>query len=154
MTLKLANTGPDPIDRVVNWDDNAWTTIEPAGIKFRILAVKGGDPKGEPAVALIDYPPNFKFPAHRHDVPHIEIVVSGEQYVGGRLETAGATRWVPAHYEYGPLEMGPEGARIVEVFPDGDLPTIFGEILHPEELAPAMGIELDELLAQLAAIIQ
>ena len=143
--MSMTETGSEA-DPIKHWEDLDWAVIEPLGIKLKIMAVEGGSPKGRPAIALIDYPPNFYFPAHEHDVPHIELVMGGLQHVGGREERAGAVRWVPAHHVYGPLQMGPEGARIVEVFPDGDLPSIFGELADPEELGPGA---MEALMAQL-----
>jgi hypothetical protein len=145
-------TTTEHLDPVIHWEDHPWAVIEPVGTKLRLMAVKGGELKGEPAIAIIEYGPNVWFPRHKHDVPHIEIVVSGVQWVGDREERAGTVRWVPANYFYGPLRMGPEGARIIEVFPDGNLPAIFGELEDMSELEDAMGIGMDGLLEQLVKI--
>jgi hypothetical protein len=152
MTSEVQTAASDA-DPITHWEDLDWTIIEPAGIKLKIMAVKGGNPKGEPAIALIDYPADFYFPSHKHDVPHIEIVLGGLQYVGGREERAGAVRWVPANHVYGPLQMGPEGARIVEIFPNGDLPEVFGELVNPEELEPSVGCGMDSLMGQLGKLL-
>jgi hypothetical protein len=73
-------------------------------------------PEG-PFVIALEYAPNLKLPPHWHLYGHVEIVLKGTLYVGGRAEPPGTIRYVPANFTYGPLETRDEPCHVVEVFP-------------------------------------
>ena len=111
-------------DVIKNWEELEWVTLDDSpGLRVCALSV---DPEfGATAVAM-DYAPGFTIPNHHHTVAHLEIVVDGEITVSGRSEKPGDLRFVPRDAIYGPLVAGPEGARVVEVFPTHTIDAVQG----------------------------
>ncbi len=104
-----------------NWDD--LDSIElPSGIVTRMFRVGTAD--DAPTVFDVYFPPGCKVEAHKHACDYTEIIVEGSQKVGATWHKAGDIRIGLADRGYGPLEAGPEGARVLFMFKDGRWPAI------------------------------
>jgi hypothetical protein len=131
-----------------HWDDLDFVVL--LGIKTAVLDVEGLDGAAAPAVVLaIEYPPDFRLPAHQHVSGHIEVILDGSLKVGEHWERAGDVRIVPARHSYGPLVSGPEGCKALEYFPDRA--AILAEMDNPAELVELLG-DVDP--AELQAAVQ
>ena len=138
----------DPRDLLRHWDDLDFEEL--LGVKTAVLEMEGLDGTPAPAVVLaIEYPPNFRLPAHQHVSGHVEVILEGSLQVGDRWESPGDIRVVPARSSYGPLVSGPEGCKALEYFPDRA--AMFAEMDDPAELAALLG---DTDPAELQARIQ
>lgn len=111
-------------DVIKHWDDLDWVTLDDSP-GLRVCALSVDREFGATAVAM-DYAPGFTIPNHYHTVDHIEIVVDGEITVSGRPERPGDLRLVPRESVYGPLVAGPEGAKVIEVFPTHTIDAVQG----------------------------
>jgi hypothetical protein len=78
----------------------------------------------------LHYPENYEAPAHWHTVGHIEIVLSGTLYIGGRAEPPGTVRVVPPEFKYGPI-VAPQECRVIEIFPVNSLQAAAGQEGEP-----------------------
>ena len=104
-----------------NWDD--LDSIElPSGIVTRMFRV--GTAEDAPTVFDVFFPPGCTVEAHTHACDYTEIIVEGSQRVGATWHQAGDVRIGLADRGYGPLEAGPDGARVLFMFKDGRWPGI------------------------------
>jgi hypothetical protein len=135
-----------------HWDDLEFEVL--LGIKTAVLDMEGAD--GTPASAVvvaIEYPPNFRVPAHQHVCGHVEVILEGALRVGDDWEHAGDIRVVPARRSYGPLISGPEGCKALEYFPDRS--AILAELDDPTELADLLaGMDPLELQARVQRLLK
>ena len=133
-------------DVIKNWADLEWVTLDDSpGLRVCALSV---DPEyGATAVAM-DYTPGFTIPNHHHTVAHLEIVVEGEIEVSGRTEKPGDLRFVPKDAIYGPLIAGPQGAKVIEVFPIHTIDAVQGRY---EAAEVAVNKNSDTRVAEVAA---
>jgi quercetin dioxygenase-like cupin family protein len=117
-------------DVIKHWEDLDWVKLDDSpGLRVCALSV---DPNHDATAVAMDYAPGFTIPDHYHTVAHIEIVVQGEITVSGRPEKPGDMRLVPQGAVYGPLVAGPDGARVIEVFPIHTIDAVQGRYMAPE----------------------
>ena len=94
---------------------------------------------GPVAVAQV-VPPDTKFAPHFHDTEYCTIVLRGALKVGSRWYREGDCRFQDAKSVYGPVESGPEGARLISFYADRrGVPDRFAKASHEkmyEELIP------------------
>jgi nucleoside-diphosphate-sugar epimerase len=76
------------------------------------------DDPGSPVVLMMEFPPDAQLAVHSHETDYAEVIVAGTQYVGRRLHQAGDVRVVKAGTAYGPLQAGPDGAKVLAIFRD------------------------------------
>lgn len=81
-----------------------------------------------PMVVVIEYLPNAHVDAHHHDTDYLSIVIRGSMIVSNHPESVGSVRSVTAGATYGPLEVGPDGCTVVDVFAErqGGVPRFAG----------------------------
>ena len=107
----------------------------------------------QPTVVMlaIEFKPGFFVASHQHSTGHIEVVLEGALTVGGREECPGDVRVVPAFTSYGPLQVGPEGCKCLEIFPtrEGVIPIVD----DPGQMATRFGHD-DALRARLGEILR
>jgi quercetin dioxygenase-like cupin family protein len=123
------------------------------GGKLAVLAGPGvhEDHDAEAVVMLaVEFAPNFYTAAHQHVTGHIEVVLEGSIQVGDRLEVAGDIRITPANVSYGPLTSGPEGCKLLEIFPNRD--SILPLADFPDELITEFG-DQDHLRSHLKSLL-
>jgi hypothetical protein len=140
--------GLEPADQIYEWDELPWVELGKDS-RACLIAVDSNVPDG-PMVMVGDYPPNLVAPAHWHDQGHIEIVIEGVLYVGGRAERPGSVRVVPGGVKYGPLETGAEGAKTLVVFPNRTADALIGQF--DPETREATGIDEDRVKATFAKL--
>jgi hypothetical protein len=124
-------------DKLYEWNGLPWVEIGKDS-RACLLAIDAKMPEG-PMLMMGDYPPNLVAPAHWHEQGHIEIVIEGVLYVGGRPSLPGSVRVVPGGVKYGPLETGPEGAKTLVIFPERTADALIGQF--DEETRRAAGID-------------
>jgi hypothetical protein len=141
--------GPDVLR---HWDDLDFEVL--LGVKTAVLDMEGLDGASAAAVVLaIEYPPNFRLPAHQHVSGHVEVILGGSLQVGDHWEHPGDIRIVPAHRSYGPLLSGPEGCKALEYFPDRS--AILAEMDDPAELVSLLGdVDPAELQARVQRLLK
>ena len=142
-------TAPDVLR---HWDDLGFEVL--LGVKTAVLDMEGLDGAASPAVILaLEYPPDFRLPAHQHASGHVEVILEGSLKVGEHWEQAGDVRIVPAHRSYGPLVSGPQGCKALEYFPDRA--AIFAEMDDPAELVALLGdVDVAELQARVQRLLK
>lgn len=114
-------------------DDFLGKLSEGLGVRFRSILLNDPQSAEEVQVCLFDLPPHTAIPTHFHNTARFEIVLSGEITVGGDLRRAGDIMLADAGEAYGPLLVGPEGCRTLEIFACG--PRSGGTVVgQPEEL--------------------
>jgi quercetin dioxygenase-like cupin family protein len=99
-----------PKSTIVEPDAMTWTDspVQPKGAKFAVLL---GDPRkaGEIFVLRVEFPPNYRLPAHTHPYTGYSTVISGSYYYGegdkldmqqGRLLKAGTFYVEPANHAH------------------------------------------------------
>ena len=135
-----------------HWDDLDFEVL--LGVKTAVLDMEGLDGAAAPAVVLaLEYPPNYRLPAHQHVSGHVEVILEGSLKVGDHWELAGDVRVVPARQSYGPLVSGPEGCKALEYFPDRA--AIFAEMDDPAELVALLGdVDPVELQARVQRLLK
>jgi hypothetical protein len=80
---------------------------------------------GESAVIWhVAFKPGASMQAHSHGKDYFEIILEGSQQVGRTWHGPGTVRVVHAGTGYGPLLAGPEGCRVLVIFPDGFSPSV------------------------------
>jgi quercetin dioxygenase-like cupin family protein len=120
----------DVQDVILHWDELEWVQLDDSpGLRVCAFSV---DPDYSATAVAMDYAAGFTIPDHYHTVAHIEIVVDGEITVSGRAEKPGDLRMVPAGAVYGPLIAGPNGAKVIEVFPNHTIDAVQGRYMAPE----------------------
>jgi len=102
-------------------------------------------------VLAIDYAPNFYVAPHSHRTGHVEILLEGSLLVGDTWERAGDVRVVPANMPYGPIQVGPEGCKGLEFFPDRE--AVIPTVVDPDAAASHQG-DRDHLIAQLRRLLK
>lgn len=130
------------------WEDLEFldSIIGPAAI-FDI-----GDPDNDrrPAVALIDYEAGTEIPPHSHGCDYLSYVISGEIEITRKTHATGSVRHVKANTAYGPLKVGPEGARVLEVFADRS--RLMATFLGDSPLAQQFRDEQERKIAEVLGI--
>jgi len=139
--------GTETFDDVIKaWEELDWVALDDSpGLRVCSLPV---DQDSEATLVCMDYGPNFEIPTHHHTCDHIEVVIKGEINVTGRREPAGSMRFVPRDAVYGPLIAGPEGARVIEIFPIHTIEAVSGRYEDPEIAAKRNGTERERELAR------
>jgi hypothetical protein len=134
------------------WDELEFEEL--LGVKTAVLDMEGLDGTAAPSVILaLEYPPDFRLPAHQHVSGHVEVILEGSLKVGEHWEEAGDVRIVPARYSYGPLQSGPQGCKALEYFPDRA--AIFAEMDDPAELVALLGdVDPAELQARVQRLLK
>lgn len=130
-----------------SWEELPWTDYQ-EGLRSCVLEVDAEQLPAGPCIVALDYSPHLKLPPHFHNWGHLEIILSGALYIGGRLETAGMIRSVPARIKYGPLETREEGARVIEVFTAMTADAAGGQ--YEDADLELYGLKLDEIVAKRA----
>jgi hypothetical protein len=99
-----------------------------------------GDKSDGPVAVAQVIPPDTKFAPHFHETDYCTIVLRGALKVGSRWYREGDCRFQDEKSVYGPVESGPEGARIISFYADRlGLPDQFAKESHEkmyEELLP------------------
>lgn len=107
---------------------------------FGFNAFEFGSSADGPIVVVQVVPPNTRFAPHFHETEYCTIVLRGALKVGGRWYRDGDCRFQDEKSVYGPVESGPEGARIISFYADRrGLPDQFAKESHQqmyEELIP------------------
>ena len=107
---------------------------------FGFNALEFGENDDGPIVAVQVIPPNLKFAPHFHETEYCTIVLRGALKVGSRWYREGDCRFQDAKSVYGPVESGPEGARVISFYADRrGLPDQFAKEAHRkmyDELIP------------------
>jgi hypothetical protein len=99
--------------------DTSWDELEfidsPLG---RAALVDIGDKDHRPLVAMVDYAPDTEVPVHYHSTDYCSIVVEGEIEITRRMHRSGSIRVVRKGTAYGPLKVGPQGCKVIDIFAD------------------------------------
>ena len=99
-----------------------------------------GDQSDGPVAVAQVVPPNTRFAPHFHETDYCTIVLRGALKVGGRWYREGDCRFQDAKSVYGPVESGPEGARLISFYADrSGIPDQFAKESHQkmyDELLP------------------
>ncbi|MEM9623120.1 MAG: hypothetical protein AAF993_15820 [Pseudomonadota bacterium] len=114
-----------------NWADLDRIEL-PSGIVTQMYRLT--DAEDAPTVFNVYYPPGCIVDAHTHATDYTEIILEGSQRVGATWHQAGDIRIGLANRGYGPLEAGPDGARVLFMFKDGRWPAIALGNNDPEAL--------------------
>src|SRR4030081_1983397 len=99
-----------------SWEPASWEE-SPMGARFRRVPLE--DRADAPMVILVDFPPHSRVVAHTHDTSYAEYVIEGSQRVGKKEYGPGEIRVVAAGTGYGPIEVGPQGCKVLITFADG-----------------------------------
>lgn len=107
---------------------------------FGFNAFEFGAKSDGPIVAVQVVPPDTKFAPHFHETEYCTIVLRGALKVGSHWYKEGDCRFQDEKSVYGPVESGPEGARIISFYADRTgLPDQFAKESHQkmyDELLP------------------
>lgn len=99
--------------------DTSWDELEfmdsPLG---RAALVDIGDEDHRPLVAMVDYAPGTEVPVHYHGTDYCSIVVEGEIEITRKMHRPGSIRVVRKGTAYGPLKIGPQGCKVIDIFAD------------------------------------
>ncbi|MDA0339955.1 MAG: hypothetical protein O2910_09025 [Proteobacteria bacterium] len=82
------------------------------------------DNEAAPTVFNMWFPPGCTIEVHTHACDYSEIIIEGSQKVGGKWLYPGDIRIGLANRGYGPLVAGPDGARVLVIFANGQWPGI------------------------------
>jgi hypothetical protein len=79
-----------------------------------------GDPAAtdRPILLVTHFPPHAVIPRHHHREVFADVVVQGSSNIDGEWFGAGTIRWFPAGAVYGPVEAGPDGCTLLEIYVD------------------------------------
>jgi mannose-6-phosphate isomerase-like protein (cupin superfamily) len=77
------------------------------------------DESDVPIFAISEFNPGAVVQPHHHESDYVSYVVEGSLSVTRRQHVAGEVRFVRAGTVYGPIEIGAEGATVIEVFTRG-----------------------------------
>lgn len=99
------------------WDDPdlEWTTSA-AGTRSAMLDIGDETDADRPMVVVVCYPPGCLVPPHHHETDSLSIMVQGDMLVSGRQHTVGSMRFIGHGTGYGPLEIGPDGCTVIDIF--------------------------------------
>ena len=103
-----------------SWDEQGWQE-QPNGCTLSRVFMDLEHESGA-AVTHISFPPECRVEAHTHDGDYFEVILEGSQCVGRTWHHPGDVRVVKAGTGYGPLVSGPEGCRVLVIYPDGWAP--------------------------------
>jgi hypothetical protein len=119
-----------------DWEELDWVAF--GGYDgLRLCAIRV-DPEHETTVVAMDYAGGFQLESHWHPCAHIEVVLEGDLTIDGRCEPAGSLRFVPAETTYS-IEVGDEGAKVLEIFPSRQVDDLGGHYTDPEMAARMNG---------------
>lgn len=109
-----------------SWDELTYT--DTPSLSVALVEIGSPDQERRPLLAFVRYPPGARVPAHWHDTDYCSIVIDGEIEITRQRHGPGSIRIVKARTAYGPLVVGPEGCRVIDVFADhtGIAATFFG----------------------------
>ena len=122
---------PDAIQSALEKRGHLVTSLdEIGGIEVPTGAIatmyKVGLPSNENAPTIFNmwFPPGCTIEVHTHACDYSEIIIEGSQKVGGKWLYPGDIRIGLANEGYGPLVAGPEGARVLVTFANGQWPGV------------------------------
>ena len=94
-----------------------WREGSDPGIKFALYRTDE-DNASAPAIVLSTFEPGTVVPPHTHVSNYFEYILEGEQTVGKTRFGPGDIRIVKGGTGYGPIQVGPEGCKVMIVFED------------------------------------
>ena len=108
--------------RVTVDDPGAWVVSDRWDLRYVHLdyLVQRGPEDSALRVVVVEYVPGAEVLPHSHPVDYVSIVVKGSMRITRRQHEVGSIRLVKAGTTYGPLEAGPEGCTVIDVFGPGD----------------------------------
>lgn len=95
--------------------DIDWQKGSDEGIKYARFFLDDGN-ASSPLIILSEFEPGVHVDPHTHDANYLEYVLEGEQTVGKVTFRKGDIRIVQKETGYGPIEIGPEGCKVLIVF--------------------------------------
>ncbi|WP_018505021.1 cupin domain-containing protein [Parafrankia discariae] len=98
-------------------DEIEWSSRN--GVLAATFVVGEPDNDEAPVVVLAEFEPNTRVGAHTHDSDYLEVIMAGSQQVDHQWYTEGDVRIVRAGTVYGPITVGPEGAKVLITFRTG-----------------------------------
>lgn len=100
------------------WDDPTLDWETKPSSRSAMLDIGDATDPDRPIVIVVEYPANRVVPAHHHDTDYLSIIVKGGMKVTGKPHEVGSMRFTGSGTVYGPLEVGPEGCTVIDVFLD------------------------------------
>jgi quercetin dioxygenase-like cupin family protein len=102
---------------------HTWTDmtdwIEVPDLKLRYKHLPFGREGDETMALMVHYDPGSHVPVHHHPSDYCSIVVEGSIEITRKRHEVGSVRIVKAGTAYGPLNVGPEGCTVIDVFAAG-----------------------------------
>lgn len=89
------------------------------GGRVALIEIGPNDAEARPIVAAVEYDPNAFVPVHHHDSDYVSVLIDGELTVGRTRHLPGSIRVVRATTAYGPIRVGPQGAKTIDTFAVG-----------------------------------
>lgn len=98
------------------WDDPSLDWETKSTSRSAMLDIGDEDDPDRPIVIVVEYPANRVVPPHHHETDYLSVIVQGEMKVTGRAHDVGSMRFTGAGTVYGPLEIGPAGCTVIDIF--------------------------------------
>lgn len=93
--------------------------FEGVGGRVALFDIGPNDAENRPIVAAVEYDPGAFVPVHSHASDYVSVLIEGELTVGRTSHLPGSIRVVRATTAYGPIRVGPAGARTIDTFAVG-----------------------------------
>ena len=93
--------------------------FEGVGGRVALFEIGPNDADTRPIVAAVEYDPGAFVPVHSHASDYVSVLIEGELTVGRTHHSPGSIRVVRATTAYGPIRVGPNGAKTIDTFAVG-----------------------------------
>ena len=103
--------------------DGEWHELPDLKVSLRRYLLGGDGMHDNVMISVVHYGPGAVVPVHSHNVDYCSIVVAGSIEVTRRRYETGSMRIVRANTAYGPLDVGPDGCTVIDVFAGGGTDT-------------------------------